>query len=59
MAAEYDFQVTAQHHQAELLAEATARHLLRTNAPRPQDPAPAGRRLQALLRRLAGSPGFA
>jgi hypothetical protein len=59
MAAEYDFQINAQHHQAELLAEATARRLLRTSAPRPQDPIPGGRRLQTLLRRLAGSPGFA
>ncbi len=59
MAAEYDLQINAQHHQSELLAEATARRLLRTTAPEPQDPIPVGRRLQALLRRLAGSPGFA
>lgn len=59
MAAEFDLQINAQHHQAELLTEAAARRLLRMETPRPQDPAPGRRRIQTLLRRLAGSPGFA
>ncbi len=59
MAAEYDLQITAQHHQADLLAEAAARRLLRTSGPAREEPVPAGRRLQTLLRRLAGAPTFA
>jgi len=59
MAAEFDLQSAAQHHQTELLAEAAARRLTRTAELREGLSAPAGRRLQALLRRLAGAPSFA
>jgi hypothetical protein len=59
MATEFDFQIHAQHHQADLLAEAAARRLTRTVSVRRDDPAPAGRRLQTLLRRIAGAPTFA
>lgn len=59
MTSEFDFQFNAQHHQADLLAEAAARRLTRPASVRRDDPAPAGRRLQALLRRLAGAPTFA
>jgi hypothetical protein len=59
MATEFDFQINAQHHQADLLAEAAARRLTRTISVRQDEPAPAGRRLQTLLRRLAGAPTFA
>ena len=59
MAAEFDLQMAAQRHQTELLAEASARRLLRTTELRRDEPVPTGRRLQALLRRLAGAPSFA
>jgi hypothetical protein len=59
MASEFDLQMAAQHHQNELLAEANARRLARTTELRRDEPAPAGRRLQTLLRRLAGAPTFA
>jgi hypothetical protein len=59
MASEFDLQIAAQHHQDELLAEASARRTNRTTHERRHDPAPTGRRLQALLRRLAGAPSFA
>lgn len=59
MFSEIDFQITAQDHQAELLAQASARRLARTNDRRPDQPRPARRRLGALLRRLAGAPAFA
>jgi hypothetical protein len=59
MAAEFDLQMAAQHHQNELLAEAQARRLGRTAELRRGEPAPTGRRLQRLLRRLAGAPSFA
>ena len=59
MFAEIDFQTAAQYHQAELLAEASARRLARTTDRRPDEPRPAKRRLGALLRRLAGAPAFA
>jgi len=59
VAAEYDLQISAQHHQAEMLAEAASRRLLRTSAPSPDQAVPVGRRLQTLLRRLAGAPTFA
>lgn len=59
MASEFDLQSAAQHHQHELLAEATARRLNRMTDERRDDPAPAGRRLHAVLRRLAGAPSFA
>ncbi|MEX1168810.1 MAG: hypothetical protein WEE50_01580 [Chloroflexota bacterium] len=59
MASEFDLQIAAQHHQDELLAETNARRLSRTAELRRDDPAPTGRRLQALIRRLAGAPTFA
>ena len=59
MATEYDFQITAQNHQADLLAEAAARRMTRTVSVRRDDAAPTGRRLQTLLRRIAGAPTFA
>ena len=59
MAAEFDLQMAAQHHQNDLLAEAQARRLMRTAEVRRDEPAPTGRRLQTLLRRLAGTPSFA
>jgi hypothetical protein len=59
MATEFDFQIAARHHQDDLLAEATARRLTRTVTVRRDDSAPTGRRLQTLLRRIAGAPTFA
>ncbi len=59
MASEFDFQVSAQHHQAQLLAEAAERRLTRTAHVRHDEPLPAGRRLQTLLRRIAGAPSVA
>ena len=59
MASEFDFQINAQHHQNELLAEAAARRLTRSTEIRRELPETTGRRLQTLLRRLAGSPTFA
>jgi hypothetical protein len=59
MASEFDLQSAAQYHQGELLAEAGARRRNRSTDERRDDPAPTGRRLQALLRRLAGAPSFA
>lgn len=59
MAAEFDLQMAARHHQNELLAEAQARRLGRTTDLRRGEPAPTRRRLQTLLRRLAGAPSFA
>jgi hypothetical protein len=59
MASEFDLQFNAQHHQNELLAEAHARRLTRTTEIRRDDNAPASRRLQTLLRRIAGAPTFA
>lgn len=57
MTPEINILIAAQDHQAELLAEASARSLLRTTHP---DDAgtmrPAKRRLTILLRRLAGAP---
>jgi len=55
MAAEFDLQFNAQHHQNELLAAAHARRLTRTAELQRDEPAPAGRRLQTLLRRIAGA----
>lgn len=60
MTAEIDILIAAHDHQAELLAEADARRLLRTSdlyASGSQRPA--RRRLTILLRRLAGAPSFA
>jgi len=59
MFAEIDFQVAAQDRQADLLAEASARRLLRSDETRADTPLPARRRLQVLLRRIAGAPAFA
>jgi len=59
MAAEFDLQMAAQHHQIELLTEASARRRIRTTELRRDEHMPTGRRLQALLRRLAGAPSFA
>jgi hypothetical protein len=58
MASEFDLQIAAQHRQSELLAEASARRLARASDLRRDEPVPAGRRLQSLLRRLAGAPSF-
>ena len=60
MTAEINILTAAQDHQAELLAEAAARRLIRStdlHADSPQQPAT--RRLTILLRRLAGAPTFA
>jgi hypothetical protein len=59
MASEFDFQFNAKHHQDELLAEAAAHRLIRSNEIRRETPETTGNRLQTLLRRLAGSPTFA
>ena len=59
MASEFDLQTAARYHQDELLAEARAHRLNRTHDDRRDDPSPTGRRLQALLRRLAGAPSYA
>lgn len=59
MATELDFQIAAQHRQTELLGEAAFRRLTRAEPTRRDDPLPSGRRLQTLLRRIAGAPTFA
>ena len=59
MASEFDFQINAQYHQNELLAEAAARRLNRSTEIRRETTESTGRRLQTLLRRLAGAPTFA
>jgi len=59
MFSEIDFQTTAQDHQATLLAEASARRMSRVSQERPSEPFPTTRRLQTLLRRIAGAPTFA
>jgi hypothetical protein len=59
MTAEFDIQMAAQHHQNELLAEADARRLTRMTELRREKQARTGRRLQTLLRRLAGTPSVA
>ena len=59
MASEFDLQSAARYHQAELLAEAANRRLTRSTELRRDDAAPTARRLQTLLRRLAGAPTFA
>jgi hypothetical protein len=58
MASEFDLQSAARYHQTELLAQAANRRLARSAELRREDPAPT-RRLQTLLRRLAGAPTFA
>lgn len=59
MSFEIDLQMAARHHQEELLAEASARRLSRSVRIQRDEPAPSGRRIQTLLRRLAGAPTFA
>ena len=59
MASEFDLQSAATYHQTELLAEAANRRLTRSTELRRENPAPTSRRLQTLLRRLAGAPSFA
>lgn len=59
MFSEIDFQIAAQDRQASLLAEASTRRATRIGQDRPSEPLPTGRRLQTLLRRLAGAPTFA
>ena len=59
MGSEFDLHVAAQYHRDMLLAEAATHRLTRTVDVRTKDPAPAGRRLQTLLRRIAGAPTFA
>ncbi len=59
MASEFDLQSAANYHQSELLSEAASRRLTRGSELRREDPMPTARRLQTLLRRLAGAPTFA
>lgn len=59
MGTELDIVTAARTHQGELLAEAATRRLLRSVAPRSEEPSQPGRRIQTLLRRLAGAPSFA
>jgi hypothetical protein len=59
MASEFDLQSAARYHQSELLAEAASRRLTRSSELPREDPIPTARRLQTLLRRLAGAPTFA
>ncbi len=59
MGGEFDLHTNAQYHQAELLSEATARRLIRMERPSREAPVPARRRLQTLLRRIAGATAFA
>lgn len=59
MSAELDLITTARHHQADLLAEAANRRLLRVSRPIQPEPLQNGRRIQTLLRRIAGAPTFA
>jgi hypothetical protein len=60
MTAEINILTAAENHQADLLAEASARSLLRTTHPFDAGTIrPAKRRLTILLRRLAGAPTFA
>jgi hypothetical protein len=60
MTAEINILIAAQDHQAELLAEADARRLIRSTDQHADSPLqPAKRRLTILLRRLACAPTFA
>jgi hypothetical protein len=59
MAAELDIITAGRSHQDELLAEARARRLLSTRIESQDESRHSGRRLQTLLRRLAGAPTFA
>ena len=59
MTAEINILTAAHDHQAELLAEAEARRLIRRSNDLTSGLAPAAkRRLNILLRRLAGAPTF-
>ena len=59
MASEQDILTSARQHRDLLLDEAATRRLLRSSRPIQDDVAPNGRRLQLLLRRIAGAPTFA
>ena len=60
MIAEINILIAAQDHQADLLAEADARRLIRSTELQDDGPLqPTKRRLTILLRRLAGAPTFA
>jgi hypothetical protein len=60
MTAEINILTAAENHRADLLAEASARSLLRTTDLHDTGTIrPAKRRLTILLRRLAGAPSFA
>jgi hypothetical protein len=58
MTSEISLQIAAQQHQTDLLEEAANRRLARTAARRPDERIRTTRRLQTLLRRLAGEPTF-
>jgi hypothetical protein len=59
MASEFDIITAGRTHQAELLADAKARRMLSIRIESADEPRQPGRRLQTLLRRLAGAPTFA
>jgi hypothetical protein len=59
MFSEIDFQIAAQDRQATLLAEATGRRRTRDGHERLNEQPPTARRLQTLIRRIAGAPTFA
>jgi hypothetical protein len=59
MAAELDIITAGRTHQDELIADARARRLLSIRIESQEEPRQPGRRLQALLRRVAGAPTFA
>lgn len=59
MASEFDIITAGRTHQADLLAEAQTRRLLSVRITTAEEPRQPGRRLQTLLRRLAGAPTFA
>jgi hypothetical protein len=59
MATEQDILISARQHRDDLLEEAANRRLLRSSRQVQDDVNPSGRRLQTLLRRIAGAPTFA
>jgi hypothetical protein len=59
MFSEIEFQVAAQVRQATLLAEVAGRRRTGHDHDRPNEPVPTARRLQTLIRRIAGAPTFA
>lgn len=60
MTAEINLLIAARDHQADLLAEAEARRLTRrTQSPTTGSQSRTNRRLNTLLRRIAGAPTFA